>query len=172
MSLACSSLSTGGPRLQLIFEQLLPGLPVWDFCCDHGYLGEAAVGSRLFPEVHFVDQVPSIIERLEKRLLTKYILKNYKIKLSAAENLQEPVFGNVIIAGVGGHTILEILQSLQQKNLLQMQRLILGPHRDEGRLLQWLQCHGKLLSICTSAEYSVPEGPRLRKIIVVDRTAD
>lgn len=107
---------------------------MWDLCCDHGHLGVAAYKSGAFPEVCFVDPVPTIIERLEE-LFRKYSLKESTTKVSffcvAGEDLPQAVSGTLVATGVGGHTIVSILQGLQQKGLLQADTLILGPHKDE-----------------------------------------
>lgn len=59
-------------RMQYVYDHLLTGSPVWDFCCDHGYLGLNAYSSGDFPQIHFVDQVPHIIEKLESRFRKDY----------------------------------------------------------------------------------------------------
>jgi tRNA (adenine22-N1)-methyltransferase len=125
-------------RLQFIFEQLLAHQPVWDFCCDHGYLGIEALRSGNFPEVHFVDQVPQIIENLENLISTKFanIQKYAHLKISAGENIGQRVQGNVVIAGVGAMTIFEILRGLCVNKNLCAARIILCPQRDEKKFLK------------------------------------
>lgn len=161
------------PRLQLIFDLLLPGEPVWDFCCDHGHLGLNAIECGRFSEVHFVDQVPSIIDKLRGRWEARskthpspvgayfHALSGQKVELSPR--------GSVVIAGVGAYTILEILQGLQEQGRLQARRLILGPQRDEEKLRQLLkELLGESYLQCKQ-EIEVLEGERLRKILVFDR---
>ncbi|UXR64795.1 class I SAM-dependent methyltransferase [Bdellovibrio bacteriovorus] len=160
-------------RMQLIFDHLLPGKPVWDFCCDHGYLGLNAYESGLFSEVHFVDQVPHIVEQLEVRFQAEYFrddaLTQAGFHSRPGEDLQQPVSGTVVIAGVGAHTILKIVQSLTENGLLSADRLILGPQRDEQMLSDLLQ---KVLpnTFKTDCEMlSVEERGRNRKLLIFDK---
>lgn len=150
------------PKLQLIYENLLPGEDLWDLCCDHGYLGQVALASNEFNQVFFVDQVPHIIEKLEARLRKEspksfdldasepseveasLIKQTYLLSRKAhfrnvpAELLQESLFGNVVIAGVGAYTAFAIVKSLWERQFLQAKRLILSPQRDDEKFLRWL----------------------------------
>ena len=103
------------------------GLPVWDICCDHGLLGEYALRTKRFPEVHFVDQVPNILQKTQRRLLRFSEARFHCVDATA---LAEPLNGNVVIAGVGGKKIIQILHSSQRRNLLRATRMILSPHKD------------------------------------------
>jgi len=127
-------------RLQFIYENLRPGMPVWDFCCDHGYLGVEALKSGRFPQVHFVDQVPHIVENVESIVNEKFcgLRKQARFYAMRGEDIEEVVQGSVVIAGVGAFAICKILQALLRKNLLQAQRLILCPQRDEEKFLTML----------------------------------
>lgn len=121
------------PRLQWIYERLLPGQPVWDLGCDHGFLGREALASACFPAVHFVDQVPHLIASLQQELAGQ---PGARFCAQAAESLQEPVQGTLVIAGMGAHAMHKILEGLASQKFLQAQRLILGPQRDEKLLLE------------------------------------
>lgn len=127
-------------RLQFIYENLLPGLPVWDFCCDHGYLGVEALKSERFAEIYFVDQVPHIVKDVEHVVREKFSALHSRAHFIAdkGENIFEDVYGNVVIAGVGAFAIFKILSALSQTNRLQAQRLILCPQRDEEKFLPML----------------------------------
>ncbi len=126
-------------RLQLFASQLLPQLPVWDFCCDHGYLGLSAALSGNHPEVHFVDQVSAVIKKLEIDCREgRYPLSKRTQCFfwdQPGEHLTIPVTGTAVIAGVGAFPILSILQGLQSQGFLQCQRLILSPQSSEEKLL-------------------------------------
>jgi tRNA (adenine22-N1)-methyltransferase len=82
------------PRLQTIFNSLMLGKPVWDLCCDHGYLGLRCYLSKQFPEVHFVDQVEEIITSLEVKFRENYSDIQNPTKISfiamAGEKLTSP----------------------------------------------------------------------------------
>jgi tRNA (adenine22-N1)-methyltransferase len=112
------------PRLKTIYDSLLQKEDIWDVCCDHGQIGLKALETKSFGKVHFVDQVPHIID-----LLPKDDNKAHYYALPA-EELNEKIEGTAVIAGVGAYTILSIVQSWEQKGILQARRLILAPQRD------------------------------------------
>lgn len=129
-------------RLQIVFDNLIQGLDVWDMCCDHGYLAGAAYESQKFPNVFFVDQVPEIIQKTE--FIFKKHVYRYQTTTQAyfiaenAENLNRKVSGNVCISGVGAIAIYKILSALAKENHLYAQKLILGPHRDAEKLIEMI----------------------------------
>lgn len=160
-------------RMQLIYDHLLPGKAVWDFCCDHGYMGLNAYESGLFTQVHFVDQVPHIIERLEQRFQSEYFRDDSVSQAffhpRAGGSLEQPVQGSVVIAGVGAHTILEIVRSLIEKGVLSADRLILGPQRDEEKLFVWLQNLPDFHYKSGSEILAIDERGRNRKLLIFDK---
>lgn len=121
------------PRLQTFFDLFLPKQPVWDFCCDHGYVGLKALEAETFPEVHFVDPVPHLIQKI-KYICDKHEAVGAHFHCSHGEELAQDILGNVLIAGVGAETIITILKSLHERGYLKAKRLILSPHRHEDRL--------------------------------------
>lgn len=160
-------------RMQLIYDHLLPGKPVWDFCCDHGYLGLNAYESGLFSEVHFVDQVPHIIEQLQQRFQSEYFREDAGTKAyfhsRPGEDVPVELQGTVVIAGVGAHTIFQILQGLVQKGVLKADRLILGPQRDEEKLLVFLQEMPNFTYENGARFLSIEERGRDRKLLICDK---
>lgn len=98
------------PVLRKIYDNLIPDQPVWDLCCDHGLLGEEALRSGLTKEVHFVDQSEPVMEKLKQQ---KGDLVGATFYLLNAANLPAPVSGSIVIAGVGSHTMIKILDTLQ-----------------------------------------------------------
>lgn len=132
-------------RLQFIYENLLPEKPVWDFCCDHGYLGVQALKSGLFPKVCFVDQVPHIIQNIESVVNQKFSEFRTRAHFFASpgEEVDEVVEGSVVVAGVGAFAIFKILRALEDRNLLNASRLILCPQRDEEKFLTMLRDLGE-----------------------------
>ncbi len=124
-------------RLSTALENACPQQPLWDICCDHGLLGIQALRSQNFPQVHFVDQVPHLISKLQEKIKLK--IKEASKELPAffystpAESLQVELTGNVCILGIGAQKIEIFLRAWEDAGLLQADRLILGPHKDE----QW-----------------------------------
>lgn len=159
--------------MQLIFDHLIPGEPVWDFCCDHGYMGLNAYESGLFPEVHFVDQVEHIIEKLRARFLAEYHRENSGTQAHfhsvPGEEIAMPLRGSLVVAGVGAFTIFCILESLHRRRLLQARRLILCPQRDEHKLRgQIAQINDFGYEVCNE-HYQITERGRVRKLLIFDK---
>lgn len=80
------------PRLELILNHLNPGEPVWDVCCDHGILGRSAIRKNIFSEVHFVDQVVSIMQRLSSEIIKfrpEFILKTGEEFITRYQNSEK-----------------------------------------------------------------------------------
>ena len=123
------------PRLLTLYEELSPGLPVADLCCDHGHLGMHAYLSNRFPEILFVDQVPFAMNLLEKNF-DEYVKSEDNPTLvsfitSDAGKIKTLLTGNVVIAGVGGVNMMKMLESLFQGEKLKPSRLILSPHKNQ-----------------------------------------
>lgn len=118
-------------RLQVIFNSLLPNQPVWDFCCDHGYLGLVSYHSRRFPAVYFLDQVAEIIDALKIKFHDSYFHHQNPTQVywvnARGEDLKELVSGNLVIAGVGAKSIMEIIGALSDRQLLDCTRVIIAP---------------------------------------------
>lgn len=159
-------------RHKIVFDNLIPHKDVWDFCCDHGYVGTAAYKSQKFPNIYFVDQVPSIIEKLQI-LFQKYVFfpqsttKAHFI-CQSGQSIQVLINGTICITGVGGLTIFEILQGLSTNKVLNADRLILGPHRDDLKLLELIKNNLNYFKL--HSEIEVAEKDRIRKIFIYTRT--
>ncbi len=155
-------------RLKTIYDQAIPQAPLWDLCCDHGLLGLYAYEAQNFPEINFVDQVPTIMQHLESIFKSKFLnalnpsATNF-ITEDAGE-LKTPLTGTVVIAGVGGLNMREMLINLQKKQLLTASRLVLAPHRDEALY----QNPDFLPDYILKEELSVLENGKLRLIFVFD----
>ncbi len=119
------------PRLQFLLDRCRPGFTLWDLCCDHGYLGLSALQGRRFSQVVFNDTVPHVLEDLRRRLPMS---PDWRILLSPAEEIDEPLTGNVVLAGVGGEKIYKILCAHASRGGLVGERLILCPEKDA----EWL----------------------------------
>jgi tRNA (adenine22-N1)-methyltransferase len=156
-------------RLQLIFEQLLPGEPVWDLCCDHGKLGRQAVASGLFPRVCFVDSAAHLVERVRARLSAEGADASASFFGLAAEELPEPLSGTVVAAGVGAHTLMDILRGQTKSS---PRRFVLGPQRDEEKLKIWLSEDPDFSRrYGLKCQFSVKERGRDRQILIYDLLA-
>jgi tRNA (adenine22-N1)-methyltransferase len=96
---------------------------IWDCCCDHGQLGIELMQQNTESTVHFVDVVEPIMLQLEQQLQLQcskgMVGKNWRIHcldvarlpLSEVENANK-ASQLVIIAGVGGDLLIELVHSI------------------------------------------------------------
>lgn len=101
---------------------------VWDCCCDHGLLGIKILADGLVKQVNFVDVVSEIINQLEQRLITyahhlpidshwETFCQDVALLPLSNRNLIATIKPNqlVIISGVGGELMIEILTNLMDR---------------------------------------------------------
>lgn len=156
-------------RLQAIYDQMIPGVPVWDTCCDHGKIGLNAHESGLFGEVHLVDQVPEIIQSLKQkseefRRERGLSFEGLHFHACSAGKLKGEILGNFVIAGVGAHTIQEILQPLLGNSQFKPTKIIISCHNKTEMIEAWLAENLKLKSYFLLEQLEVMENERLRKV--------
>ena len=160
-------------RLKTVFNHLNPRQNVWDFCCDHGYLGATAYKSQNFGDIYFVDQVDTIIEHLKNRFHKYSYSESNSSKATficqSGESIDHDVTGTVCITGVGGTTIFQILSGLCEGGRMGADRMILGPHRDNEKLLKMISSHKKLQSYRVEKKIAITEKDRLRELFIFDR---
>ena len=158
-------------RMQHFIEFALKEKPFWDVCCDHGYVGIKALESCEYSEVHFVDQVPHIMQRLETLINQSWRIKadsKYFLHLLPGEKIELNVFGTLLIAGVGGLTIKTIISSLISTKILKAQRLLLSPHTDEKILIQYMEDESFYKLYSFSRKILMLEGARHRPLYIFD----
>ncbi|TEW55923.1 SAM-dependent methyltransferase [Psychromonas sp. RZ22] len=103
---------------------------VWDCCCDHGLLGFKILADGLVKQVNFVDLVPAIIDKLDKKLsMYAYHLPNdvswntfcqdvasLQLMEDKHQSQLSPIPKQlVIISGVGGELMIDMLEGLMQR---------------------------------------------------------
>ena len=97
---------------------------IWDCCCDHGLLGAALLARSAAPSIHFVDIVPELMRELENKL-HRFHPKNaqsnsqWQTHCIDASSLPLQKFSGkhlVIIAGVGGDLMTDLVREIYQKN--------------------------------------------------------
>ncbi len=132
-------------RIEFLLEQLPrangsldgPATELWDIGCDHGLLGLTAVVSGRVRRVHLVDPAISVIENLRSTLNSpKY--KDWwrehearvQLVLARGEDVIGDARGAIVIAGIGGETMVKILEHVQS-----FECLVLNPvsHVDEAQ---------------------------------------
>ncbi|AOW84295.1 tRNA (adenine(22)-N(1))-methyltransferase [Vibrio mimicus] len=113
-----------GKRLTQLVQQVNRHYDhIWDCCCDHGLLGAALLKQHPSSTVHFVDIVPSLIEKVTLDL-TRYFpattdsprwrtycldVRDLPLETNTGSHL-------VIIAGVGGDLMTEFIAELAKRH--------------------------------------------------------
>lgn len=97
---------------------------IWDCCCDHGLLGAALLARNAAPNIHFVDIAPDLMHELEHKLKQFFPQKpephaQWQVHCIDVTALPLQQFSGkhlVIIAGVGGDLMTELVRAIHTKN--------------------------------------------------------
>lgn len=121
---------------------------IWDTCCDHGKLGISLIKNTNKSLVHFVDCIPSIIDKLKNTLEVKGLLENPRVELHT-KFAQDIRLGNnrslICICGVGSETAIDIITGLLKNNDLTKHDIILSVQYKTPKLRKYLkECGFKL----------------------------
>ncbi|MBF0441064.1 MAG: tRNA (adenine(22)-N(1))-methyltransferase TrmK [Oligoflexales bacterium] len=152
-------------RLGTICRFILPGYPLYDICSDHGLVGLYARSIRLVPEIFLVDKSAKATSSLKARC-DRYLPEDSMRHIICVDARKWQLLhsrATVVISGVGGATIGEILDTLFAEMPMN-HRLILSPFKTVQSLRRyiadrgWKEIHNE----------AVAEGRRLRDIIVVE----
>lgn len=111
---------------------------IWDCCCDHGLLGLNLLKRKAADKIYFVDIIKHLTLNLEDKLHRYFSAKDYidrwqvlcmnteQILLSTNKNALHKNH-LVIIAGVGGDKVIEMVQSILLNNQKQKIEFLLCP---------------------------------------------
>lgn len=95
---------------------------IWDCCCDHGQLGMELLERGASDTVHFVDILEPLMLEIETQLSAQASYKNHwqvhcldvaKIPIAETDESDSHL---VIIAGVGGDLLIELVQEILIRN--------------------------------------------------------
>ncbi|MEF3021249.1 tRNA (adenine(22)-N(1))-methyltransferase TrmK [Vibrio mimicus] len=107
---------------------------IWDCCCDHGLLGAALLKQHPSSTVHFVDIVPSLIEKVTLDLIRYFpaTTDSPRWRTYCLDVRDLPLEANtgshlVIIAGVGGDLMTEFIAELAKRHPATPLDLLLCP---------------------------------------------
>lgn len=158
-------------RLSLIVEHVIGGQPLWDIGCDHGLVGLSAYVKKGVTEVNFVDPSSESLNKarlhlakLENKLLPLEVGR-FKYHQQKGESLDwKLVHGTVVVAGMGGRVIKNILSSIPQENIKNI-KFILNPETELKKLETF--CIKILENTHSLESYTTLEGKRKRAIIVL-----
>lgn len=127
-------------RLEVLLSHV-KGPVAADIGCDHALLAAAAVKTGRAEKVYACDIAEGPLERaratIEKEGVTDSVIPLLSDGLAALPE----VCDQIIIAGMGGETILSILEAGSSR-MDEETRLLLSPHTKAPVLRNWLQDHG------------------------------
>ena len=93
---------------------------IWDCCCDHGQLGIALLSSQPKSMIHFVDVVDELMVDLESQLKKHASAIQSQWQVHCMDVAKLPLVKGkknlIIIAGVGGDLLIELVKSIQTRN--------------------------------------------------------
>ena len=108
---------------------------IWDCCCDHGLLGAALLTRHAAPHIHFVDIEPRLMTKVTAKLERFFPQQHNdasqwqvhctdvaRLKLAHTTDRQL-----VVIAGVGGDLIAELVTGILKNNTEQSIDFLLCP---------------------------------------------
>ncbi|WP_372941129.1 tRNA (adenine(22)-N(1))-methyltransferase TrmK [Shewanella sp.] len=161
-----------GQRLTQLNDMIPTGYThIWDCCCDHGLLGAALLSRQAAATIHFVDIVPNLMQQLERKLERFYPLQTSpQWQVHCMDVAQIPLSDHpetplVIIAGVGGDLMIELVNSICRNNPEQHIDFMLCPVHHQYELRQKLiQLNCRLIN-----EILLEENHRFYEILYVSR---
>jgi len=136
-------------RLKTIADQIKNGAAVADIGTDHGYLpvylAQSGLASRIIASDMSAGSLKSAKRSAEKYDVTEMI---EFINAPGLTGIDETTVDTIVIAGVGGETIIEILEETPwTKN---GKSLILQPQTKKEKLFAYLQENGYTVSEVTT----------------------
>lgn len=141
---------------------------IWDCCCDHGLLGAALLRQHPESHIHFVDVVPALIDALNERLSQHFADRTHRwqtlcMDAGALPLNDYPGKHLVVIAGVGGDLMMDMVARLQDANPEKELDFLLCPVHHQYALRTLLISRGFKLK----EEVLVEENRRFYEIMLV-----
>lgn len=163
-------------RLQQIEQMVAPHYNhVWDCCCDHGLLGCALLARQadenIHSNIHFVDIVPQLMDKLNKKLHRFYsnlIWKTHCLDVAKLPLLEYKGKHLIIIAGIGGDLMIEFIDAIYRQHKSMDIDFLLCPVHHQYSLRK------KLIELDFSMKHEVlvEDNQRLYEIILVSSMSD
>lgn len=113
-------------RLQAVADFIKDGSSVFDIGADHGNLEIFLSTSRRINKIFAVDNKEGPYNILKNNTQN---LNNVKVKLSSGLDDYSSEYDTVVIAGMGGLLIIELLKE-HQESLSSIEHLIIDPHKN------------------------------------------
>ena len=130
------------PRLDTISKEILKGETMADIGTDHGFLPIYLWEKGISPHVVLTDISPGSLKKASDNCLKLYPETKFDLRLGAGLTvLKEQEVDAVVIAGMGGLLMAEILDNDLEKSL-SYKKIILQPRNNVGPLRFWLYNNG------------------------------
>jgi len=159
-----------GKRLTALEASVQSGYDhIWDCCCDHGLLGFQLLEHRKANTIHFVDIVPQLLMEIEDKL-TRFYHGEAQWQVHCLDVALLPLQTDkndkhlIIIAGVGGLLMIELLSKLLPITKGGNVEFILSPVHHNYQLRAFLQGQGCGLI----DEFIVSENRRFYEVLHID----
>lgn len=116
-------------RLKTVANMVTKGNIVADIGTDHGYVPIYLIKNNIAPFVYAMDINEGPVEIAKKNIKEQGVSDKIAVVQSdGMEKLQEGMASSIVIAGMGGELMIQILKQSQVMN--SVKELILSPHRD------------------------------------------
>ena len=131
---------------------------IWDCCCDHGFLGLHLLRRGTANTIHFVDIVEHLMSALEAELNASNIERLWKVHCLDVNNLpllsEENISTDfpaatsdvtnkdshlIIIAGVGGERLIELMKGIISKHPNKQLEFLLCPVHHNYKVREFLR---------------------------------
>lgn len=151
------------PRLQKIADEIKPGETMADIGTDHGFLPLFLWEQGISPQVIMADISKGSLDKAAENCRLLAPDTDFDLRLgSGLEVLAPGEVDTVVMAGIGGNLICELLGKDLQKSW-SFPKYILQPRRHIGRLRFWLYDNG----FSITNEQLVREGKFICEVLTV-----
>lgn len=125
-------------RLQVLADQIEKNETMADIGTDHGFLPIALWERGISPKVIMADISPGSLEKARENARMLYPEESFDFRLgNGIRILQKGETDAVVIAGMGGALMIELLSENMEKTL-SFPKFILQPRNGQGKLRHWL----------------------------------
>ena len=130
-------------RLKTISDLLNDNINVIDVGCDHALLDIYLFNNKKNINIIASDVRPGPLEQAKKNI-EKYGCKNIKVKLGNGIDTIESVTDTIVIAGMGGDTVIDILNNGKDK-LSNIKTMIISPQSEWTKTREFVTSLGFII---------------------------
>ncbi|WP_295890855.1 tRNA (adenine(22)-N(1))-methyltransferase TrmK [uncultured Vibrio sp.] len=163
-----------GKRLKQIDELVDSSYDhIWDCCCDHGFLGAQLLSRGAGGHIHFVDIVENLMAKVESNLQRFFLDSDTPWSVHCIDVATLPLKQHsgrhlIIIAGVGGDLMIDLINSILDRNPAATIDFLLCPVHHQYNVRYCLNKHDFQLR----RETLIEENKRYYEILLVSSELD